>query len=362
MATHHILCVHGIGVHDNDWVRKKEDAEPQTFEELVEEKWEKYPALKGDFSKKVKLHSVHYDDEINRIFQSWKQQAADLKKALASSPALQNQFDWFTGIVDEAGAPKKQADWRYTHLMDLLMVIGSPTLQDRLVTRVARQIVDLVNDAEEDDDVSLIAHSMGCAMAHKALQALYNEGVETPQGRQTLRGDFRFVNVTMVANTSYCLSRDKDGHYKGIVRPSAKVGGGCCTTWINVNHRVDPVGRFLPFDYRKNPDWLEPFVAAKGWHQDIPLTRISSKDIHSLTHYFRDPSFHIPFFELAFGVDFSDQQLADALKEFEAETPVGKFKTLLSHLESEKLDMTKAGDDYRKFFEALRDFFGLTKK
>ena len=105
MATHHILCVHGIGVHDKDWVRKKEDAEPQTFEELVEEKWEKYPALKGDFSKKVTLHSIHYDDEINKIFEHWKQQAADLKKALATSPALQNQFDWFTRIVDDAGAP-----------------------------------------------------------------------------------------------------------------------------------------------------------------------------------------------------------------------------------------------------------------
>jgi hypothetical protein len=83
-------------------------------------------------------------------------------------------------------------------------------------------------------------------------------------------------------------------------------------------------------------------------------------DIHSLTHYFRDPSFHLPFFELVFGVSFSDKQRRDAIDQFVAETPEGKFKTLLSHLESDALGVSNV-TSFKTFIQALRIFFGLTK-
>jgi len=360
MATHHILCIHGIGSHTDDWVKKKEDGDTQTFEELFKEKWDKYPKL-GKFAEKVQLHSIHYDDEIEKIFKSWQQQAEELKTALASSPVLQGEVSSFTDAVDKATAAQSQGNWRYTHLMDLLMFVGSPTIQDRLVTYVGHQLIDLIKAHSEKDDLSVIAHSMGCAMAHKAIQALYNEGVEMPDGsRQTLKGDFTFVHVSMVANTSYSLSRDRKSHYDSIVRPSSKVGDGCCFSWINVNHQLDPVGRFMPFDHRKNPQWLDPIVESGGSHKDIALTRISSKDIHSLNHYFRDPSFHLAFLGLAFGASFTEKQRRDAIEDFVAQTPEGKFKALKAHLESDALNVSNV-TSFKKFIQALRDFLGLTK-
>jgi hypothetical protein len=138
------------------------------------------------------------------------------------------------------------------------------------------------------------------------------------------------------------------------------VGDGCCFTWINVNHRLDPVGRFMPFNYKADPAWLDPVVEAHGWHRDITPTRISSKDIHSLTHYFRDPSFHLPFFELTFDADYGEKVRRTAIDEFVENTPEGKFKTLLSHLESDALDVSTA-ESFKTFVLTLRDFFGLTK-
>ena len=38
MKKHHILCIHGIGVHEDDWVRGQ-GGEPQSFEELFKEKF-----------------------------------------------------------------------------------------------------------------------------------------------------------------------------------------------------------------------------------------------------------------------------------------------------------------------------------
>lgn len=356
--THHVLCVHGIGKHDNDWVRAADDG-GQSFEDLFKEKWQKYADSLGDFDAEVKLHSIHYDDEIDKIFDSWAEQGNKLKQSLASSPLLLGEIDWFTGAIDRAAEAKNEQNWQYTHLLDLLLFVGSPTLQDRLVTYVGRQIIERINARTSDDSVSLIAHSMGTAMAHKTIQALYNEGVEMPDGgTQTLKGDFSFETVCMVANTSYALSRDRKSHYDGIVRPTRSVGDGCCSKWINVNHRLDPVGQFMPFNYKANPKWLDPRVEARGWHRDITPSAISSRAIHSINHYFRDPQLYMPFFELTFGARFSAKQRDSAIAEFEQGTPEGKFKALKAHLQA--LDVSQT-ESFKTFFQSLKSFFDLVR-
>lgn len=349
---HRILCIHGIGKHGNDWVTEVDDLD-QSFDALFREKWKKYSALKGKFDDVVKLHSIHFDDEIEKIFQSWATEAKKLKDGLATSPLLAGEVGWFTDAIDKAAESKDQSDWQFTHLLDVLMFVGSPSIQDRIITYVGNQILKLVV-ANPNDNFSVIGHSMGTAVAHKVIQALFNEGVVTANGkRQSLKGHFSFQTVCMIANTSYSLSRDRANHYSGIVRPSLTVGQGCCTCWLNANHRLDPVGQFMKFDIRKNPQWLDAKVSTRKLHWDEPLSRISSAAIHSINHYFRDPSFHIPFFELTFGVDISDKQQSKAIEEFEASTPEGEFKTLKSHLE--QLDVTNT-DSFRVFFESLKSF------
>ena len=358
-ATHHIICVHGIGTHSKTWAESdKGGDEPQTFKELFDEKWGKYPKVKAAFT--VKLHSICYDEEIEKIFQFWADYAQGLKDSLVSSPLLKAEAGWFTDAVDKATAAKGSADWRYTHLMDLLMFAASPTLQNRLVNYAGAQVIKIIQDHAANDEISLIGHSMGCAMAHKVIQALYNEGVEVKPGKfETIKGDFRFSNVTMVANTSFALSRDREGFYKGkLVRPSSRPDEGCCSSWINANHRLDPVARFMPFEYREEPGWLDPVVAAAGDHQDIRLTRLSSKSLHSLTHYYRDPSFHLPYLELLSGETLTKKQRDDAFDEFEKLTPEGKFKGIVSHLET--LDVSDT-DSFKALFEALKSFHALIK-
>ena len=352
MKKHHVLCIHGIGTHKVDWVRDTEDDEP-SFEEVFKEKWTE-AGLKS-FDQRVKLHSIHYDDEIDKLFASWEEQAEKLKKQLASSPVLKHEAAWFTERVDSAARARDEAEWAYTHLLDLLLFVGSPGLQDRLVNYVGKQILDLVNDPKNKKDYfSVIGHSMGCAMAHKVIQALFNEGVEIDGQRETLKGDFVFQNVCMVANTSYALSRDREHHYAGtIVRPSMTVGKGCCYTWLNVNHALDPVAQFQRFDPGKDPNWLDPRIEGRGWHRDVPTALISSRNIHALTHYFRDPKFYLPYFELVFDEEFDPDALAKATDKFLKTTPQGQFKTLVSHLKA--LDTSKL-ESFRAFCEALEQF------
>lgn len=278
---------------------------------------------------------------------------ADLKAGLKLSPLLLDQVQWFTDAIDAATQAKADADFGYTHAMDLVMFAGSLTLQKRLVTYVANQILKVVKNRESGDKVSVIGHSMGTAMAHKAIQAIFNEGVDTPTGLQKVEGNFKFDNITMVANTSLTLSRYPKTHYTGKVRPSMTAGDGCCYTWINVNHRFDPVGRFLPFDYRYDPNWLDPNVERRGWHRDIQLHQVSSKNIHSINHYFRDPKLHIPFFELVVNAKFTDLQIIKAGEKFAAATPEGEFKGLIAQWE--QIDVSDKAS-FKNFLQALADF------
>ena len=356
-ATHHIICVHGIGTHSKTWVKDKDGSgdEKQSFEELFQEKRDRFPQLKN---RKFELHSICYDDEIDKIFQSWADYAKQLKDQLKTSPLLAAQAAWFTDAVDKAVAAKGESNFGYTHLMDLLLFVGSPTLQKRLVTYVGNQVIKLIQQYAQNDDISILGHSMGCAMTHKVVQALYNEGVETKPGKiETIQGDFRFVNVAMVANTSYSLSRSRDKFYQDrLVRPSSRAEEGCSYTWLNVNHQLDPVARFLPFDCHKDAAWLDPVVATNGDYLDVVLKQLTSKSIHSLTHYFRDPSFYIPYFKLVFGAKFSEKDVRDAHGEFDELTPEGKFKGLVSHLEAIDLSDTSS---LKSLFEALKDFYAL---
>lgn len=359
MQLHRILFIHGIGEHANEWLTTTEEGDSESVSDQFFALLSGYPALKAVDPKSVKLHSIHYDDEILKLFANWADQAKKLKEGLSSSPILRDEAAWFTEAIDKANQAQQAGKWQFTHLMDLLMFAGSPSIQDRLVTYVGRQIIELVK-ANPTDLFSLVGHSMGTAMAHKVVQALYNEGVVDENGaRQTLKGDFRLQCVTMIANTSYALSRDRATHYSGIARPSMSVGTGCCHKWINVNHRLDPVGLFMPFDYRRNPSWLDPKVELRGFHRDIRLSRITSPSIHSISHYLRDPSFNIPFFELTFGERFSDKQRDDAIKKFDASSPEGQFKALWSHLET--LDVSKT-ESFREFYTSLKTFLALIKQ
>lgn len=353
MALHHVLCIHGIGRHSTKWTSDADD-DDQSFEDLLEELWDKYPATnrKGSFAKNAKIHSICYDDEVDKIFGAWKKHGDDLKAGLKLSPLLLDEVQWFTDVIDAAEKAKGKAHWGYTHLLDLLLFAASPTLQDRVVTHSGLQLVEAVK-AAKGAKVSVIGHSMGCAMAHKAIQALFNETVETPEGPQTLKGDFKFENVTMVANTSYALSRDRKTHYSGLVRPSLTAGEGCCFSWINANHMLDPVAQFQRFDHTRNPQWLDPKIEGRGWHRDIRMSRISSKSIHSLNHYFRDPALHIAFFELAFDARFTDPERGAAVDAFIDSTPEGKFKGLKAQLEL--LDVSNA-QNFKDLFVALQSF------
>ena len=360
-APHHVLCIHGIGEHTTNWVGSKDDG-GKSFEATVKERWGAFPTLANvNFEEVVQLQSVCYDDAIRKLLKNWKDQVAGIRQALKSSPILSAEADrfipYFDNATESAGAdPSTDSDWRETHLADLLIIMGSPTLQQSLVSHIVDQMLKHINKWAKEEGglprVSVVGHSAGTAMAHKAIQALYNEKVNGT----SLGDQFQFGLVCMIANVSYTLTRDRSTHYEGWMRPSLTVGNGCCNRWINVNHEFDPVGRFMPFDPPSS--WLEPDVEVRHWCRDITLSALSSKNVHSINHYFRDPRLHVPFFQLLVNAPLTDSEISKAFSDFAPTTVEGGAKTLVTAFK--QLDPSKA-TSFKDWFDALRAFQTLVR-
>ena len=354
---HHLLCVHGIGTHANNWTDSIDDGDI-SFNNLLKELWEHY-FPDDSFDSKVKVHSIHYDDEIKMLFNNWEEQAKALKSGLASSHLLLDEIDWFTEIIDSASATADEEHddhWKYSHLMDLLLFVGSPTIQKRLVTYVGAQVAKFIAENFEDNQISVIGHSMGTAILHKVIKAYFNEGFVDEAGkRHTASHNFMFNSVIMVANTSYTLSRDKGAHYEGIARPSLTPGKGSAYQWFNINHQFDPVGQFLPFN-PKGTTWLDPSIKAIEWFKDIELELITSKSIHSINHYFRDPAFHIPFFNTVFAKNITKEKINEAVKSHATISIQGGFAELRSGFLALS---SKNANSFKDFYQNLIAFQNL---
>jgi hypothetical protein len=357
IAMHHILCVHGLGKHTNDWTKSKGDGD-LSFKTLMKQCWEAYESNSDAFTDVATIHSIHYDDEINKIFRSWVDEADKLVSGLVGAPLLQSEAAWFVDTIEKAKAHAGDNNALYTHMMDLLLFVGSPAIQDRLITYVGKQVAEFIAKNAQGNEISIIGHSMGTAVLHKVIKAYFNEGVIGGNGiRQTAKGDFYFDSVSMVANVSYALSRDKESHYQGIAKPSSEVGKGASLKWFNINHRFDPVGQFLPFDHRQD-EWLDPVIESLGFFRDIELTRITSKSIHSINHYFRDPRVHVPFFNVVLQADISQQELNDAVKQHEELSIKGGFSTLRSSFKA--LDAREL-ESFKEFYCTLKACYQLIK-
>ena len=146
MPKHHILCLHGIGKHTDNWV-DDEDDQGLSFKELLNEQWDAYGKLKkkSSFDDYIHLESIHYDDEIKKLFNSWKEEADKLKTFLAASPGAADDFGWLTDTIDKASEKQGDNDFLFTHLMDLMLFWGSPTIQNNLVQYVGGQIIAYIN-------------------------------------------------------------------------------------------------------------------------------------------------------------------------------------------------------------------------
>jgi hypothetical protein len=270
-----IFFLHGVGEHADGW----ETGVVKQFSDFCD--GYSRVSKKGDFVTRFKPIGINYSALFKDILVEWAKRKEGIEKLEMARPKLvEKLLGWIAGSDDI------EKDFFWTHTFDVLTYYLLPTVRDAVKVRVALQLYEGIKNLGENYHWSIVAHSLGTAVAHDTLHTWYSQ----PLAGGGILGHSRAPRLLqMVANCSRVLQTDPDA-YKSDVRP-----GKVCRYYFTVQHPLDPVTIIRPFLPANWPGGDED--VQKSYHQvSLEHDYIQQKDIHDLAHYLRHPDVVIPLF------------------------------------------------------------------
>jgi hypothetical protein len=240
----------------------------------------------GDFDRRFQCMGLNYSLLFREILEEWarRKDGIDDLAAELGATLVEKLVAW---IADENTAEK---NFFWTHPFDVATYRLLPTVRDAVKVRVALQIFEATKNLPESATWSVIAHSLGTAVAHDTLQAWFTQPLA---GGGTLGQHKHPLLLQMVANVSRILQNSSGDVFNSDVRP-----GRACDFYFTAHHPLDPftVPRpFLPAQW-PGPPSPENYMLAQLEHDYI-----QQPNIHDIAHYLRHPDVVIPLFRcLAF--------------------------------------------------------------
>ena len=199
------------------------------------------------FERKFDFVPVTYDDIFVELVTQWQETAGEIAPFADRLGA--GQVARVAGWLADADSTQ---DSIAAHAIDVLLYRGFSLVADAVRDRVLKVITEHLT---ADSDWVVIAHSLGTAVAHDALDKLWRNSFG--QG-EPLTGNpiFRQAKaVVMIANLSRLLQSDREVLTGSWVQPG-HLGqpGRMGLRYLNINHRLDPLTRAHPFDPTDWPD------------------------------------------------------------------------------------------------------------
>lgn len=301
MAQHIIFLVHGMGVYgkvgadgkykpDTDgWFKDADQELKGIYDNLVKPS----AGRDDDFDARFVLKHVEYDSILERYRSAWEEQAADWDKLGVGSAFVMALKTFMQGNKDSA--------FFWTHVADVALYMAS-TVRVAVQTHVATQIAKALLEAEtagELEEWSVIAHSLGTAATHHALDrlgALSGKAAELAAARVPAPRV-----VCMAANVARVLTYPED--IARLYGPSmAPSGSPNPDRYISCNHKLDPFTLVEPF-LPTTPDWqtaaysdlsqLDVYYlasAVQDWLKDVTnFGNFAAVVPHGFAHYMRQP-------------------------------------------------------------------------
>jgi len=342
MTKHLIFFVHGMGNFNKDWLEKSE------IPTLLKEKWNNYAKLKdlGTFGQNFECIGVYYNDIFEDLIASWDKMVQYLGKGITDAGISASRFhlDDFMDTVSETN----RDNFITTHLLDVALYYFIKEIRAHVTGRVKEQILKrlLTENPSERHSFSIVAHSLGTAVIHDALQSLYT-------GEDALNPSIARPRVLVqISNVSRLLQTDSNP-YTSVVHPSLNSWEGACDTFINVSHKFDPFLIPMPFEVSDMKNNLEP--VNRPFVKEIEIFRVTKRNVHDLGHYLNNPIVHEALFEgLRYWGDISDQERETALEAYQKTTLQDGANTLITILEGLDIKSVKSWND---LFTAFKDFF-----
>lgn len=264
---HIVFFVHGIGRHaDGVLGQATASAWATDVKESLLKAARTYPAF--DESAWV-LEPILYDDVFFTHVTRWDA----LADALSGTP-FAPMTDWMKGAAEPG--------FLWDAIGDVILYRAFDDVRQHVITSVAKQFVAAVNKHGAGADYSIVAHSLGSAVAHDVVQKLATVAID---GNKVMQPpNFRFRNFFALANVSRLVWATDAAFYQDTrVRPrdSGLLAERCAVEYYaNFRHVADPVPSVVRF-------------ASKGWSAElsvnVELEHLHSTDVHAYTHYLLHP-------------------------------------------------------------------------
>jgi hypothetical protein len=276
-----IFLVHGMGHHPEGWHEPVQTA--------IKKLYGKYKLSRVPFDKRFSIKPISYDSVFRSLVTRWQADAAALGAASATVGAT--EVGNLVGWLRNAGQVDNNFVW--SHAADVLLYRLFYTVRHEVKTHVAAEFAREIDSLPASARWSVIAHSLGTAVAHDSLDMLMSGTQEdgSPTGFEA-RHEQAFV-IAQVANVSRVLQTAAKAYESNIKPGKAGQNGRGCRRFLNFRHVLDPFT--IPKMFR--PDaWPDSTAAANGLYQYVEVNHIHDVNVHDLTHYLKNPDVHIPLF------------------------------------------------------------------
>jgi hypothetical protein len=314
-----VFLVHGMGNSANGVLGRADMAWAADAQQAVQAAFPSFPALVPD---KLLVVPVLYDD----VFRSHVTRWSELADSLVGTQ-LETLTSWMKGADKQ--------DFLWGNLSDVVLYRAFAEVREHVLTHVARQfMVQIAKFGTVDTQYSVLAHSLGTAVAHDALQKLYTVGVD---GKKPA---LQFQNFFALANVSRLVWVNDDKFYQEtVVRPfdSGLPADQCAVVnYTTFRHIADPIASIVRFARK---DWSPVGYAS------VELDFYRGVNVHALASYLAHPTVTSLILFRLFGQEVippaTIKALRDAFEPYE-KGPAGAAKKLAVHEVARLLDSLSA--------------------
>ena len=317
-----LFLIHGMGEHTSttwhkDHVKVLDDA-LQSFKAIT--------FTHNKLSSKFKVVPISYNSLFDKRRKMWKEETGKLinimKKSDKGTEALsQLEADKLVELQASTG----KDSFFNTHILDVLLYRYTD-VGEQVRVRVAKTITDELIKGSKPRAFHFIAHSLGTSVLHDTLHKMYSSKPWRDASKiNTLftPRNYKADSIMMVANCSRVLQTFIEA-YKSRVKPGT---GGVCDSCLNINHKYDPICHVMPFEpdseWRMGRDYV-----------DLEPRLITDPNTHDLSHYFANPSVHVPIFRTLFDSGLiTDTQATKALDAYKPKSLNHSLAQLRNELE-----------------------------
>lgn len=343
-----VFLLHGMGLHPADWSDSLQKKLKNVYAGAA------FGRMNSKaFGDRFNVVQLEYDSVFRDYVRRWSGNAAAL---LGAKPAQAiGDADQLLGWLTDAAKGDDNFSW--SHAADVFMYRFFGSVRAQVKVHVANQIVAALQQAD-GAPWSIIAHSLGTAVAHDSLHALWSDGGGTdPDDPRVPSGygakDYPAQAVVMVANVGRALQTNpKVLEPASTVRPGP-VGSSAhgCAQYLNIRHKYDPFTWVRPFD----PDrWPTP----ESHYQHIQCDHLWDYNVHDVGHYLEAPQVHVPLFRaIAYDGIISQKEQAEAEEAFRPYKYKKLTDMVISKARGELEKLRPGGDAGWEVFPDLWDRF-----